>query len=125
MNKLLTTLTACAVLLCLAGCGQKIADEKTESGVDKNDVRCMSYDALTNDYILNVEFRSNFSIVTLAIFKKADVPDLTQVDIKKALTTQTAREGKLVQKIDKGTAVSVLILNEESKTEVWTKIWSK
>ena len=125
MKKLLTTLTACAVLLCLAGCGQKIADTKTETGIDKNDVRSLSYDAFTHDYELNVDYRSTGSVVTLGIFKKADVPDLTQVDMKKALTTSSAREGKLVQKIEKGTAVTVVITNSEMKTDVWTKIWSK
>jgi hypothetical protein len=125
MKKLQTTLTACAVLLCLAGCGPKIADTKTETGIDKNDLRSLTYDALTQDYELNVEYRSTASVVTLGIFKKVDVPVLEQLDMKKALTTSTAREGKLVQKIQKGTAVTVVITGAETKSDVWTKIWSK
>jgi hypothetical protein len=125
MNKLFTTFTVCAVLLCLAGCGQKIADTKNETGLDKNDVRSLSYGAFTHDYELNVEFKSTGSIVTLAIFNQVDIADLTKADMKKALTTQTAREGKLVQKIAKGTAVTVVITGAEMKTDVWTKIYSK
>lgn len=126
MNKLLATLTAAAILLCLAGCArQRIDDTKTETGVDKTDVRSLSYDAFTHDYDLNVEFKSTNSVVTVGIFKKADVPVLEQVDMKKALTTSSAREGKLVQKIEKGTAVTVVITGAETKTDVSIKIWSK
>ena len=112
------------MLLCLAGC-MKIAEVNTELDMNKGDVRRVSFDALPYDYELNVEFRSTNSIVTVAIFNKADVLKLKEVDSKKALATHTAREGKLVQKIDKGTAVSVVILNDEMKTDVWTKVWSK
>jgi predicted small lipoprotein YifL len=125
MTKLLATLLASAVLLTLTGCGQKIADQKTETGIDKNDVRSLSYDAFTNDYELSVEYRSTGAVVTLGIFKKADVPDLAQADFKKALTTSSAREGKLVHKIEKGTPVMVVITNSEMKTDVWLKIASK
>ena len=125
MNKLLATLTACAVLLTLAGCGPPIDYTRTETSIEKTDVRCISFDGLKQDYELHVEYRSTGSDITVGIFKKADVPVLEQVDVKKALTTSSAREGKLVQKIEKGTAVTVVITGAETKTDVSIKIWSK